>query len=111
MDETEEEKEDIEAVDSPEVVVCLSSYLRMREDEDDTDDSEEHDASDASDSSEDPEGKGGFVVRVEVHFLNETLQVIQGLSGDMVEVDTVTDSVNKSEEEGSHGDDFVELDM
>lgn len=111
MDEAEEEEKDIEAVDSPEVVVSLPSNLGMGEDEDDTDDSEEEDASDASDSSEYPEGEGGFVVGVEVHFLDKTLQVIQGLGGDMVEVDTVTNGVDKGEEEGSHGDNFVELDM
>lgn len=71
----------------------------MGEHEDDAHDRVEQDSREAGQGLEEPVGDGGPLVRGKVDLGREAVQVLQGLGGDVVEVDQVAARVHKREEE------------
>ncbi len=111
MNETKDVEYNVELVGGEEELVGLFPNGGMRKGEDDGHDGEEHEASDAGDGLEEPVDDRGSGVGGEEHFLGHTAEVVDRLSGNVVEVDNVTNGVEEGEEEGRAGHDLMELDV
>ena len=111
MEISEEVEEHIELVNLPEERIRLGPNFGMSKDKDGAHDDPEDDPGDSSQSLEEPVGDVWFPVAGEPELWRETVKMLQRLSGDMVEVGEMTNSVEDGEEESGAGHDLVEDDV
>lgn len=77
----------------PEILISILSYDRMSEYENNAHDQEKENSCNTCDSLKKPESNVWFVVRSKVNLSRKTPEILMRLSGDMIEVHDVPNSV------------------
>ena len=99
MEEGKEVEQYVKVVGVPKGLEGVTPGILSGKDEDDHGDQGKQDGRKSSHRQEDPVGELGQRVRTMENFAEEASQIICRLSGDVVEVETVTDGVHDGKDE------------
>ena len=98
MEEGEDVEDNVQVVSVPESLEGVASGVLRGKYEDDDSDQSQHKGSKTSHRQEEPVRELGQGVGTMVDFTEDAGQVVGGLSGDVVKVDTMTDAMHNGEE-------------
>ena len=111
MEEGQDVEDDVQVVSVPEGLEGVAPGVLGGEDVDDDSDQSQHESSKASHCQEEPVGELGQSVSTMVHFTEDAGQIVGPLRGDVVEVDTVTNTVHDREEQTVKSNNLVETNV